>query len=137
MLPESGGFTLRKMMLLLPRRRICSWASKLAPSPTASMAITEHTPNTMPNTVSRERRRWSHRLLNPRIMVRRRRAGAKGLVFTGFTFVLSIAYIRFYESIAQPDHALGMVTDFVIVGHHDNRFSLTVEIIEKGQNLSP
>ena len=44
------------MMFWLPRFLICSCASKLAPSPMASMAMTEQTPNTMPSTVSSERK---------------------------------------------------------------------------------
>ena len=41
------------------------------PSPMASIAITEQTPNTMPSMVSNERRRCSQRLLKPRRIVRR------------------------------------------------------------------
>jgi len=43
--------------ILAARFLICSCASKLAPSPIASMAITEQTPNTMPRTVNSERSR--------------------------------------------------------------------------------
>src|SRR5688572_15176726 len=52
--PERG-FTLRMMMFSAPRPRICSIAASLAPSPTASITITEATPRTTPRIVRAER----------------------------------------------------------------------------------
>ena len=59
------------MMLVAPSFSICSWASWLEPSPTASIEMTAATPKTMPNVVSPERSLWSVKLFNPCLSPRR------------------------------------------------------------------
>ena len=49
------GLTEDRMILLLPSLRICSMASRLAPSPTDNIAMTLLTPKTTPSVVSSER----------------------------------------------------------------------------------
>ena len=53
------------MMFWLPRRLMDSSAWWLAPSPTASMAITLPTPNTMPSMVRNERVLCRHTSVAP------------------------------------------------------------------------
>src|SRR5690606_36501255 len=99
-----------------------SWASKLAPSPTASMAMTEHTPNTIPRMVSPERSRCIQRLLMPSIMMRRSRAGespAGALISQALP-----ALIGFHHAVAQAHEALRVLADRRIVRHHDNGLAL-------------
>src|SRR5688500_4753278 len=52
-------------MFVLPSLRICSSASLLAPSPTASIAMTEPTPKTTPSIVRNDRSLWSSRAWSP------------------------------------------------------------------------
>ena len=70
---SSAGLAAVTMMLRLPRRRICSRASWLAPSPMASMAMTLPTPNTRPSIVRSERSLCRSRFLTPSRRSRRRR----------------------------------------------------------------
>ena len=56
------------MMFWLPRRLMDSSAWWLAPSPTASMAMTEPTPKTMPSIVRNERVLWRHTSVAPSLM---------------------------------------------------------------------
>src|SRR4051812_189120 len=70
---SSTGFTERTMILVAPRATTCSWACLLAPSPMASIAITEYTPNTMPSMVNPDRSLWSIKLFKPRRTVRTKR----------------------------------------------------------------
>ncbi len=56
-------------MLLDPSFLMASWASNEAPSPMASMAMTEQTPKMMPSMVSADRSLWSIRLLMPSLTV--------------------------------------------------------------------
>src|SRR6266567_1595764 len=125
------------MMFWLPRLLILSWASKLAPSPMASMAITEHTPNTMPSTVSKDRRRCSQRLFTPRRMVRlscaRESPRSKT---TGMRVGLS-AGIAFDLAVAQPDGAARVVGHVGVVGDQDEGFALRVECVEELHDLGP
>ena len=67
---SSVGLTERTMMLVAPSCSIRSWASRLEPSPTASIEITAATPKTMPSTVSPERSLCSSRLFIPSFNVR-------------------------------------------------------------------
>ena len=64
-LSSDVGFTEFTMMFWLPSRLIDSSAWWLAPSPTASIAITEPTPNTMPSIVRNERVLWRQTSVTP------------------------------------------------------------------------
>ena len=59
----------RTMTLVAPRSAICRWASALAPSAIASMAMTDETPKISPRIVSRTRSLCSVRLRSARAMV--------------------------------------------------------------------
>ena len=61
------------MMLVAPKARICSWASRLVPSAIASIEITAATPKTMPSTVSPDRSLCSSRLFIPSLRPRQMR----------------------------------------------------------------
>ena len=52
---SSLGLTERMMMLVAPRARICSRATRLVPSAIASIEMTAATPKTMPSTVRPDR----------------------------------------------------------------------------------
>ena len=62
---SSDGLTERRMMLVAPSCSMLSWASRLAPSPTASIEITAATPKMRPRAVRPERSLCSKRLLRP------------------------------------------------------------------------
>src|SRR5687768_15569049 len=59
------------MMLVAPRASNRRWASRLDPSPTASIEITAATPKTMPRTVRPERSLWSTKLFMPSFTLRK------------------------------------------------------------------
>src|SRR5256885_10237092 len=140
------------MMFWLPRFLMFSWASKLAPSPMASMAMTEQTPKTIPSTVRRERSLWSQRLLMPRRTARLRRVrvrppmGAKGwgagsgigqhrrvvegmCDHSGLCFAvtgsgwLSGTDVAIDLAVAQADGAVGVARDVFVMSHEDDGFS--------------
>src|SRR3954471_5875484 len=58
------------MMLVAPSCSNRRWASRLDPSPTASIEITAATPKTMPSTVRPERSLWSTKLFMPSFTLR-------------------------------------------------------------------
>src|SRR5438046_1568903 len=123
------------MMFWLPRFLICSCASKLAPSPMASMAITEQTPNTIPSTVSSERRRCSQRLRTPSRIARSRRVSAKRRGRFDKDELGLAADIAFYAAIAEPNRPTRMSRNIVVVGDQNQRLALFVEFIEKPQDF--
>ena len=61
---SAGGLTVRTITFVAPRASTCFSAWALAPSPMLSMAITLHTPNTIPSIVSPLRSLCSIRLLS-------------------------------------------------------------------------
>ena len=67
--PDWPGLMLRMMTLFAPSFRICSNASRLEPSPIASIEMTEPTPNTTPSTVSKLRSLCSRRFLIPTLTI--------------------------------------------------------------------
>src|SRR6266568_1106227 len=139
------------MMFWLPRFLICSWASKLAPSPMASMAMTEQTPNTIPSTVSSERNLCSRRLLRPSRTARSSRVRANpreipgncNLVLLwilefgvcGFKSVCLTPHISFDLAVAEVNRPAGMARDGFVVRHQDDGLALFVEVVENLENL--
>ncbi len=75
---SSEGLTERRMMLVAPSCSIRNWASRLAPSLTASIEITAATPKIRPRAVSPERSLCSIRLFNPSLSPRQMRPIAEG-----------------------------------------------------------
>ena len=65
------------MMFVAPSSSMRSWASRLAPSPTASIEITAATPKMRPKAVRPERSLCSIRLLRPSLSPRQIRPIAK------------------------------------------------------------
>src|SRR6267143_6610874 len=126
---------LDRMMFWLPRVLICSWASKLAPSPMASIAITEQTPNTIPSTVSSDRRRCSQRLFTPRRIVRLNCARESPRIETVGMLVDLSADIAFDLAVAQADGAAGGVGNVGVVRNKDERFALRVQFVEELHDL--
>ena len=61
------------MMFVAPSSWNRSWASRLDPSPTASIEMTAATPKTIPSTVRPERSLWSSRLFMPSFRLRQMR----------------------------------------------------------------
>src|SRR4051794_13715213 len=59
------------MMLVAPNCSNRRWASRLDPSPTASIEITAATPKTMPRTGRPERSLWSTKLFMPSFKLRK------------------------------------------------------------------
>src|ERR1035437_1263396 len=96
----------------------------------ASMAITEQTPNTMPSTVSNERRRCNQRLRMPKRIARWRRASVrprKALSKMEWGLVSDIA---FNVTVAPTDGAARAFSHRRIVGDENQRFALGVQFIE-------
>src|SRR4051794_19750369 len=69
------------MIFVAPSAWIRSWASRLVPSPTASIEITAATPKTIPRTVRPERSLCSSRLFIPSFRPRQMRLIAASLLF--------------------------------------------------------
>src|SRR5260221_6275689 len=123
------------MMFWLPRFLICSCASKLAPSPMASMAITEQTPNTMPRTVSSERKRCSQRLRTPNRMVRLRRVSARPPASFSRDRMGLLADIAFNAAIAKPQGAAGVARNRGVVSDQNQGLALLVEFFEQPEGF--
>src|SRR5271157_206020 len=70
---SSLGLTDRTMMLVAPRARMRSWASRLDPSAIASIEMTAATPKTIPSTVRPERSLCKSRLFMPSLSARQMR----------------------------------------------------------------
>src|SRR5579872_2632894 len=120
------------MMFVAPSATICFCAWALAPSPIASMAITENTPNTMPSIVSPERNLCSIRLFKPSwiMRIRRERDILYPLVSTGDSrSTIDVGRSGFLEddAVAHHDLALGPVGDVLLVRDHDDRAPLLIE----------
>src|SRR6185295_2893598 len=123
------------MMFWLPRFLISSWAAKLAPSPIASIAMTEQTPNTMPNTVSSERSRWSQRLFKPSRTLRLSRVNVDPRPAWTLRVTCLSADIAFNLAVAKADGPPRVERDVFVVGHQNDRFSLMMQVVEHSQNL--
>src|SRR5690625_387094 len=141
---------LRMMTLLLPSSLIDSCASKEAPSPIASIAMTEQTPKMIPSIVRTDRILWSRRFLMPRRTMRRSRdigrfgdgvqffwipAGCSpfGLgIKRSFSSVLNFAVD---ETVLEMDDTFGAIRDMIIVRDHDNRFAAFVKFVEQLENF--
>src|SRR6187397_264451 len=97
----------------------------------ASIAITEQTPKTIPNTVSNERRRCSQRLFTPRRIVRLSCASERPRTTrTEMPGDLS-AGIAFNLAVAQADGAARVVGHVGVVGDKDERLALFVQFVEE------
>src|SRR5690348_11308634 len=120
------------MIFWLPRFLICSCASKLAPSPMASMAMTEHTPKTMPRTVRSDRSRWSQRLRIPSRIERWSRSKENSRRNRARLLLEDIGFDR---AVAQPDGPMGVVGDGRVVRDHNQGGALLVQLVEQAQDL--
>src|SRR3972149_8322829 len=114
------------MMLLLPNFRICSRASLLAPSPTASMATTLPTPKTTPSIVREERSLWSKRFSMPRETLRRNLFRFPR--FPLYSLDKPVPHVEFF---------LGKGGNMGLMGYHNDGLSLLIQLGEQFHDLLP
>src|ERR1035437_529702 len=101
----------------------------------ASMAITEHTPNTMPITVSSERRRCSHRLRMPRRIARWSRGSVSPRRAFSKPELFLVADIAFQVAVTQTDGAVGAFAHARIMRDENQGFAQGVQFIENLHDL--
>src|SRR5690606_21447894 len=138
---------------------ICSWASRAAPSPTASIMITAATPKTTPRSVRDDRSLWRSKLLMPsftlrqmrpigraarlpglipdRCQCRARHAGAEAEaddLRRGVPHPLARP-VGDDLAVAHPDDPAGVLGDVVLVRDHDDGLARLVEPLEHRHDL--
>src|ERR1017187_3601310 len=101
----------------------------------ASMAITEHTPNTMPSTVSSERSRCSQRLRMPSRMARWSLAQVSPRKAFSKPELVLMSDIAFNQPVTQTDGAVGAFAHARIVRDENQGFSLGIQFIENFHDL--
>src|SRR5688572_14240297 len=106
------------MIFWLPSFLMASCASYDAPSPMASIAMTEHTPKMMPSMVSTERSLWSSRLLTPSRMV---------LMSWNLT-ILRMNHFAFDQAVTHVEDAMGTAGHAFVMGDEDDGFALAVQV---------
>ena len=99
------------------------------------MEMTEQTPNTMPRTVRRDRRRCSHILFMPRQTVRIRRATEKSPTWAKFGFALLVSVIAGHFTVVQPNASTRALGEFFGMGYNNESLALRVQFVEKIENL--
>src|SRR5262245_12882444 len=139
-LVSSGGFSLRMIMFRLPSFLIASCASCEAPSPMASIPITEQTPKRMSSIVSTERSLWSSKLFTPsRAVLRNEKLNGFMRLETNQTLVQrrtgSVDGFPFDHSVAHVDDAMGAGSDPLVMRYKHNGFALRVQVVDQLQHF--
>src|ERR1035437_8673027 len=101
----------------------------------ASMAITEHTSNTMPSMVSSERRRCNQRLRMPTRIARWSRACVRPHKASTRLALVLVSDIAFNMAVTQTDGAAGAFAHTGIMGDENQGFALGIQFIENFHNL--
>src|ERR1043166_8036899 len=102
----------------------------------ASMAMTEQTPKTIPNTVSSERSRCSHRLFRPsRRMRRSRSVGELCRRKATLVTVFLVSTVIFDPAVAETNAPLGVMRHVLVVCDQNDCFAASIEIVEYFQNF--
>src|SRR5438045_3328098 len=91
----------------------------------ATTAITEETPIRMPSTVRSERSLFDRREATAMAM-----ASEKGISGPPHS-----SLVRLDPAVADVDGAMGMVGDVALVGDHDDRVALAVQLLEQPHDL--